>query len=76
MKITLSQRAQKYFNKVKYELDDGDGCAISNSRAINDSLEAVAIFEYCTNDHLLGWLMENYPTAFNSEGQFIHDDKI
>lgn len=74
--ITLSARAEKYFNKVSSELDDGEGKSPSNSRIINESLEALVIFEYSSGDFLLGWLMENYPHLFDKHGQFAFDSKL
>lgn len=54
--VTLSSKAEKYFNEVMYALPgkDGEGCC-TQSEAINESLETLADFEKATDNQLRNW---------------------
>lgn len=59
--VTLSDKAEKYFNEVMYSLPkNADGTGIcSQSQAINESLETLSDFERTQDDQLANWLHTN-----------------
>lgn len=56
--ITLSEKAEKYFNEVMYALTDENDKPCSQSMAINNSLESLAEFEDETANQLWNWLSD------------------
>jgi hypothetical protein len=51
--ITLSDKAFRYLNEVKYSLDKGDGHTTTPSDAINKILESSADFESVEDQSVL-----------------------
>ncbi len=56
--ITLSEKAEKYFNEVSYSLDDGSGKPATNSDVINHCLEELYDFEKMTEMQVTEYLKE------------------
>lgn len=50
--ITLSEKAEKYFNEVAYSLDKGDGKIATNSEVVNYILESMSAIEDIVGDPL------------------------
>lgn len=56
--ISLSPKAEKYFNEVMYALTGKDDKPCTQSEAINESLETLAEFEKLTDNQLRNWLVD------------------
>lgn len=53
--VTLSDKAERYFNELRYSLETDKGPA-TISQCINESLETLADFEKVTENQLANWL--------------------
>lgn len=62
--ITLSKKAEEYFNQIDYSLDYGDGKIVTQSQVINHCLEELALFEEHAGQSLTGYLKEGWPHIF------------
>lgn len=54
--VTLSDKAEKYFNDVMYGLTDKDDKPASQSLAISESMETLGLFEATTDNQMRNWL--------------------
>lgn len=55
--ITLSDKAEKYFNELMYSLPGKNGEGLcTQSEAINESLETLSDFEDITQNQLRNWI--------------------
>lgn len=54
--VTLSEKAEKYFNDVAYSLDYGNGKVATNSQVISHCLEELALFEEHAGESVTGHL--------------------
>lgn len=59
--VTLSDKAEKYFNEVQYSLDYGDGKIATQSQVINHCLKELALFEEFSGTDVTGYIREQYP---------------
>lgn len=50
--ITISDENEEYFNKLLYELDNGDGKVTTNSQVINDTLFYASVIEKLSEQQL------------------------
>lgn len=66
--VTLSDKAETYFNLVKATLDRGEGDLLTNSQIISEILEVNADFETLTEDSLCNWIDENFPLHYKETG--------
>lgn len=76
--VTLSDKAEKYFNEVAYSLDYGDGKVATQSQVISHCLEELALFEENAGQDVTGYLEEYYPHIFeeNQQDRFqVRDDE-
>lgn len=65
--ITLSDKAEKYLDKVRYCLEKDTDTFITQSYAINHCLEELATFEdFSCGYNLTGFMMDNYD-KFNQQ---------
>ena len=71
--ITLSPEAEKYFHEVMYSLDDGDGKLCTQSKAINHSLEILALFEKDNQCDLLHYMVHERPDVFKSAVEYCNN---
>ena len=62
--ITLSDKAEKYFNEVKYSLEPKGFGIATNSEVINEILEVNGYFERLEDIDVCGWINENYPLYY------------
>lgn len=62
IRVTLSEKAEAYFNEVAYSLDFGDGKRLTNSQIINHCLEELADFEVTEGQPVTGYLEDTYKT--------------
>lgn len=53
--VTLSEKAEQYFNELMYSLTGKDDKPATQSECINESLEILADFEKLTENQLRGW---------------------
>lgn len=70
--ITLSDKAEEYFNDVIYSLDNGDGKVATHSQVINHCLEELALFEENAGQDLTGYLREYWPQIFEDKKTYLH----
>lgn len=66
--ITLSDKAEQYFNLVKATLDRGEGPLLNNSQIMSEILEVNSDFESLTEDNLCSWIDDNYPLFYRETG--------
>lgn len=57
--ITLSEKAEKFFNELMYSLDENSRPA-TQSQCINWALEAHMDFEECTGEDVISHLQNAY----------------
>ena len=57
--VTLSDKAEKYFNDVAYSLDNGDGKVATQSEVISHCLEELQMFEEASGQDVTGYLRDN-----------------
>ena len=55
--VTLSEKAEKYFDELRYSLETDKGPA-TISQCINESLENLSDFEKETDNQLYNWLTD------------------
>lgn len=65
--ITLSDKAEQYFNEVKYSLDKGDGSNTTNNDVINEILETNSDFERLEEQSVCGWIGDKYPLFYTGK---------
>ena len=68
--ITLSDKAEAYFNEVMYSLTDENDKPCNQSMAISESLETLAVFEKVTDNQLRNWV-EDFKELPPAEKVFV-----
>lgn len=58
--VTLSEKAEAYFNELMYSIDDGSGKPATQSDCINWALESHADFEANAGVDLVSHLQTDY----------------
>jgi hypothetical protein len=64
--VTLSDKAEKYFNEVAYSLDDGSGKVATYSDVLNHCLEELAVWEVLSdgNEDLTSFMSSMWPDDY------------
>ena len=70
--ITLTDKAEKYLNKLLYELEMPNGKTTTISDCINTTFEENADFEEAMDTNVCGFLEDNLKWYSNPEGRIIN----
>lgn len=73
--VTLSEKAEKYFDELMYGLEFPQGEELvqaTESQAISHALEELAAFEEYTDDQVTNWLADRLPRNGATAGTSLH----